>query len=126
MPAPVVESIDALLTDDARALDDDDVRATIVTLVSLRSRVDAALLAATGELDQRNAYVADGQTDARAWLAHHTGVARATAGAILWLTKRLRYMPAFAQAMAEGAITYDHARAMAQALNPRTLEPFVR
>src|SRR4051812_26187687 len=126
MPAPVVESIDALLTVDPRALDDDELKRQLRQLLTARARVEAAVLAAVSELDQRNVYVSDGHTEARAWIAHHAGVARSTAGALVWLTKRLRYMPAFAEAMAEGSITYDHGRVMAAALNPRTLDAFVR
>lgn len=126
MPAAVTESIDALLRVDPRALDDDDLKLHLQAVLAARARLEAAVLAATLELDQRNAYVSDGQTEARAWIAHHAGTARATAGALVWLTKRLRYMPAFGAAMADGAITSDHARVMAAALNPRTMDAFVR
>lgn len=126
MAAPVVESIDALLGGDPRTLDDDQLKHHLRGIVAVRARADAALMAATAEFDQRDAYVADGMLNARAWLAHHTAIGRATAGSIVWLAKRLRYMPAFAAALSDGAITYDHARLMATALNPRTLEPFVR
>src|SRR3954447_12535769 len=126
MPALAADSLDALLGDDPRALDDDGLKEQLRALVRARSRVDAAVVAATTELDSRNAYVADGAIDARGWVAHHTGVARATAGSFVWLLKRLRYMPAFAEALAGGTITTDHARAMAGKLSPRTLEVFVR
>ena len=126
MPAALVESIDALLMYEPRALDDGELRAHLKNLMQVRARVDAAVLASTLELDQRNAYVADAAVDARAWIAHNTAVGRKTAGALVWLGKHLRYMPAFAEALATGAITYDHVRVMATALNPRTLEAFMR
>src|SRR5688500_10345208 len=126
MPAAEVDSVDALLSADARALDDDDLRRLLRRLMRARARVDAAVVAATVELDQRDAYVADGMVDAKAWIAHHTGVARRTAGALVWLAKRARYMSAFAQALSKGAISFDHVRMMAAAINPRTLEPFTR
>src|SRR3954454_14409506 len=75
MPAPVVESIDALLTVDPRALDDDELKRQLREPLTARARVEAAVLAAVSELDQRNAYVSDGHTEARAWIAHHAGVA---------------------------------------------------
>src|SRR4051812_43835394 len=84
------------------------------------------MLAVVRELEARNACVSDGMTDTRSWLAHHTAVGRGTAGALVWLTQRMRYMPAFTEALAQGVITHDHCRAMARALNPRTLEQFVR
>jgi len=126
MPALVVETSDALPHGDPRALDDGDLKARARGLRRLASQVEAELLAVVAEIDGRKACVADGMIDTRAWLAHHTAVARATAGALVWLAKRLRYMPAFADSLADGAITYDHCRVMARALNPRTLEAFVR
>src|SRR5437870_4577618 len=102
MAAPVLESIEALLSEDVGALDDEDLKARTRMLVRLESRIDAALLATTAEIEQRNAYVADGMVSTRAWLAHHTGMARTVAGATVWLAKRLRYMPQFTAAMAEG------------------------
>src|SRR4051795_2226329 len=126
MAVPVLESIDALLTDDAAALDDDELKTRARGLGALRAQVDAAMLAVAQELETRRACVSDGMVGTRAWLAHHTAVARGTAGALMWLAKRLRYMPLFAEALADGVITSDHCRVMAKALNPRTLEAFVR
>src|SRR3954452_3777053 len=96
MPAPVFESIAALMDQDPRGLDDDALRTCVRTLMTIKSSVDAAVLATASELDQRGAYFADEMIEARAWLAHHTAIARGTAGAMVWLTKRLRYMPEFA------------------------------
>jgi hypothetical protein len=118
--------MDALLSGEPGALDDRELRAHLQKLMEVRAQVDAAMVAATLELDQRNAYMADGAVDARAWLAHHTAVSRKTAGALVWLAKHVRYMPAFAEALAAGLITCDHVRVMATAINPRTLEPFMR
>src|SRR4051812_34204364 len=59
MAVPVLESIDALLTDDARTLDDDELKDRVRALVRGRAQVDGALLAAVRELEQRSAYVAD-------------------------------------------------------------------
>src|SRR3954465_4675781 len=115
-----------LLGDDPRTLDDDGLKAHLRELVAVQARVDAAVLAAGVEFDQRNLSVTDGQLDTRSWLAHHTGTARKIAGATVWLAKRIRYMPAFTTAMANGDITAQHVRVMAAALNPRTLEAFAR
>jgi hypothetical protein len=115
-----------LLGRDPGALDDDELRDHVRALVRLQARVDAAVLAATGEFDQRAAYLADGMVNTRAWLAHHCGVARTVAGSILWLARRVRYMPVFAAALSQGTITFQHARVMARALSPRTLDAFGR
>lgn len=126
MAAPVLESIDALLDGDPRALDDETLKQHVRSVMAAKARVDAAVLAAVSELDVRNVYVSDGQTEAKAWVAHHTAVGRTTAGALVWLTKRLRYLPAFEDALSRGTITYDHARVVATAINPRTMEAIVR
>ena len=126
MTVPVLDSIATLLDDDPRPLDNDELKARVRDLVAAQARVQAAVLAAVVEFDHRNLAVTDGQTDTRAWIAHHTGTARKTAGATIWLAKRIRYMPAFHTAMADGAITAQHARVMATAINPRTLDAYVR
>jgi len=126
MAAPVVESIETLLDVDPRALDDEALRDHVRVLARLQSRVQAAMLSTVSELDSRDAHLTDGSLDARGWLAHHTAMARKVAGATVWLAKRLKYMPLFATAMADGSITLEHARVMAQSVNPRTLELLAR
>ena len=125
MTVPVADSIATLVGEDPRTLDDDGLKDHLRDLVRAQSQLDAAVLAAVVEFDQRTLSVSDGQLDTRAWLAHQTGTARKIAGATVWLAKRIRYMPAFAAAMAAGRITSQHARVMATAINPRTLDRFV-
>src|SRR4051812_22005171 len=108
MLASEVESIDVLLDDDPGALDEDLLKARASALTTLMSRVQAQLLAVVRELDCRKTCVSDGMTDTRSWLAHHTAVSRVTAGSLVWLTQRLRSMPLFAAALAEGDVTFDH------------------
>lgn len=126
MAVPVIDSMATLVGEDPRTLDDDELKDHLRVLVRAQSQLDAAMLAAVVEFEQRNLSVSDGQLDTRAWLAHHTGTARKIAGATVWLAKRVRYMPAFAAAMAATTITEQHARVMAKAINPRTLDAFVR
>ncbi len=117
-------SIDALLADDPATLDVGELKANLIDLARARARFDVAEAATIAEFDRRGCCVADGALNTKAWLAHHTGVPRATAGARLLLAKRLVHMPAMAAALADGRVTDGHARALGRCLTPRTLEAF--
>src|SRR4051794_7439656 len=125
MAVSVLESIGALLADDAAMLDDDELKTRARRLGALRAKIDAAALAVAQGVGTRRAGGSGGVVGTRGGRGHHTAVGRGTGGALMWLAKRLRYMPLFAEALADGAITSDHCRVMAKALNPRTLEAFV-
>ena len=124
-PAPV-RSIDALLSDDPSALDDDELKANLKDFALLRARLDAVEAATIAEFDQRCAFVTDGMTDTRAWLAQHTGVSRGTAGSRVWVAKRLRHLPVLLGALSAGEATDGHVRALARCLNPRTTMALAR
>ncbi len=117
---PVLDAVDP------RALDDADLKLLLCDLGRARARIDALEAAAIAELDARGCYVTDGAVNAKAWLAHNTAVSRVVAGARVLLAKRLRRMPAMAEALAAGQVTSEHARALARGLTPRTLEAFAR
>jgi hypothetical protein len=122
MPA----SIDALVDVDPAALDAAGLRAHLVELGRARARVDAAEAMAIALFDEQVGYLADGMVNARAWLAHHTGVSRAVAGSRVLLARRLRRMPLMAAALAEETVTHSHARSLARCLTPRTTAAFCR
>jgi len=127
MPAPTSAcSIDELLAVDPRLLDAAGLKRHLVDLAAARSRLAAAEADAVAEFDARACYVDDGMVNARAWLAHHTGVPRAAAGGRVLLAKRLRRMPHMAAALASGAVTEAHARALGRCLTPRTISAFER
>ncbi|HUF33295.1 MAG TPA: DUF222 domain-containing protein [Acidimicrobiales bacterium] len=119
-------SIDELVAIDATSLDSAGVRALAVELERAKARLDAALLAVAGELDRNGWYLDDGAAKVRCWLAHHSGIARATAGSRVRLAKRLRFTPLMADALAAGAVSEGHARALARCLTPRTLVALTR
>jgi hypothetical protein len=119
-------SIDALLADDPATLDTGELKANLIDLARARARFDAAEAATIAEFDRRGCCVGDGALNTKAWLAHHTGVARATVGARVLLAKRLLRMPATVEALAAGRVTDGHARALGRCLTPRTLEEFAR
>lgn len=122
----VLRSIDALVDDDPSLLDAAGLKANLVEFARARARLDAAEAATIAEFDHRGCCIPDGAVNTKAWLAHHTGIGRATAGARVLLAKRLRRMPAMADALAGGEVTDSHARALGRCLTPRTLEAFAR
>jgi len=122
----VLRSIDALVDDDPSSLDADGLKANLVEFGRARARLDAAEAATIAEFDRRGCCVTDGAVNTKAWLAHHTGAARGTAGSRVLLAKRLQHMPAVADALAAGEVTDGHARALGRCLTPRTLEAFAR
>jgi hypothetical protein len=127
MPDPTAaRSIDALLADDPATLDAGELKANLIDLARARARFDVAEAATIAEFDRRGCGVADGAVNTKAWLAHHTGVARVTAGARVLLAKRLLRMPAMVEALAAGRVTDGHARALGRCLTPRTLDAFGR
>ena len=127
MPTPTAaRSIDALIADDPAALDLPGLKANLLDFAVARARFDAAEAATIAEFDQRGAFLADGQVNTRAWLAHHTGIARNVAGGRILTAKRLRRMPLMAAALADGRVTNGHATALGRCLKPRTLEAFLR
>ena len=110
----------------AVALDDTELRAHLLALGRERALLDAREADAIAELDLRGAFLHDGAANTKAWLAHETGVAAATAGSRVRLAKCLRRMPLIAIALARGQVTDGHCRSMARCLTPRTLVAFAR
>lgn len=111
---------------DPAALDDLELKDLLCQLARSRAGIDALEGAAIAEMDRRGCYLTDGAVNTRVWLAHHTGVPRAIAGARVRLAKRLVRMPVMAQALAAGEVTEAHARSLGRGLTPRTLEAFAR
>jgi hypothetical protein len=121
-----VASIDELVAVDAAGLDSAGVRALAVALERAKARLDAALLGVAGELDRNGWYLDDGAANARCWLGHHTGIARAAAGSRVRLAKRLRVTPLMMEALAAGEVSEGRARALSRCLTPRTLGALTR
>ena len=107
-------------------LDVAELKSRLVELGRARARLDAEEAAVIAEFDSRGCCVEDGMVNTRAWLGHHTGVARVVAGGRVRLARRLRRMPLMADALAAGLVTDGHARSLGRCLTPRTLEAFAR
>src|SRR3954452_4170049 len=119
-------SIDALIAGDPDALDNTELKATLVSVARARAQLDAFEARVIAAFEGRGGFVDDGMVSVKAWLAHHTLVPRAAAGGRVLLAKRLRRMPLMADALAAGVVTDTHARALGRCLTPRTLEAFAR
>jgi hypothetical protein len=126
MAVVFAESIEALRSEDPRALDDGELRAGLLECGRLRSQLDAAEAALIAEFDARGCFLLDGAVNTPSWLAHHTGVGRDRAGGRVRLAKRLRRMPLVADAMAAGLVTESHAQVLRRCLTPRTESAFAR
>ncbi len=66
---------------DPAALDDLELKDLLCQLGRVRAAIDALEGASLAEMDRRGCYLTDGAVNAQVWLAHHTGVPRAIAGA---------------------------------------------
>lgn len=107
-------------------LDDRALKDLLCQLARIRAGLDALEAGALTEMERRGCYVTDGAVNAKAWLAHHTGVARGIAGARVRLAKRLARLPEMTGALADGEVTEGHARSLARCVTPRTLVALAR
>jgi hypothetical protein len=110
---------------DAPTLDDDELMAAALLIERARRALDAASTRVLGELEAR------GTTDLRhgmrtpRWLAHHAGLSEASASARVKVARTLRSsLGEVADLFDQGRIGFDHAKALADACNPRIAGQF--
>ena len=110
---------------DTAGVSDDDLLAMASTIEAARRRLDAVSLHALAELDVH------GVTDTRhglitgSWLAQDAQLPIGACKARVKLAQKLRKsLPEVDTALAEGRISFDHARVLADAANPRILDDF--
>ena len=110
---------------DAQTADDDELMAAALLIERARRTLDAASARVLGELDARGTTDrAEGMRTPR-WLAHHAGLSAASAAASVKVGRALRTTlrdvgPLFDR----GRIGFDHAKALADAANPRVADRF--
>jgi Domain of unknown function (DUF222) len=92
----------------------EEAAATSRQLASLAGRI--VLLAA--ELDRREAWREEGATSLAAWLSERCAVSAATARAWAHVGNRLFELPALAEGLCEGAVTFDQVRAVVDVARP--------
>jgi hypothetical protein len=124
--ASLATAIDALLTLDPNALDDADLADAVVVMHRQQARLAAATARLTAALDARQVWAADGLRSCGAWVAHRCRLPLGQARAGVWLGRRLRAMPATAEAFATGDIRQPHAAVLASLAGGRTAECFAR
>ena len=104
------------LSVDPDALDDDTLAAALVALHRAEAQLAAVKARLTAAFDARRVWAADGSRSAAAWLGRHCRLPGDTARGEVRLARRLRTMPATADALSAGEVTAHHARRLA-ALN---------
>ncbi|MGH9289616.1 MAG: DUF222 domain-containing protein [Acidimicrobiales bacterium] len=118
--------IDALLALDPDTLDDGELTDAVVELRRQQSRLAAATTRLTAVFEARRMYADDGSRSCGAWVAHRCRLPIGQARAEAWLGRRLRVMPATAEAFAAGDISSRHASVLASLAGGRTAELFAR
>ena len=99
---------------------DDELCQATVELEAARAAVEAAELHVLGELDARGTCEREFGLTTAAWLAERAHVARPGAVARVKVASKLRTsLPDVDAALSDGLISPDHARALADAANPR-------
>jgi hypothetical protein len=73
-----------------------------------------------GELDRREGWRAEGATSLEAWIVERCGISVATARAYAHVAEKLHDLPQLAAGLAEGELTFDKVRAVADAATPET------
>lgn len=92
--------------------------------VQLWDRVEQRLCGVLGAFDASAGYLDDGLGSTVNWLAWHARMDRGEAGILTSTARRLRVLPATAAAWADGTFGSGHVRAIARALNDRTVPLF--
>jgi hypothetical protein len=122
----LTSAIDALLSIDPDTLDDAQLADAVVGLHRQQARLAAAAARLTSAMDARRVWADDGSRSCGAWLAHRCRLAIGPARAQAWLGRRLRIMPATAEAFAAGDISQRHAAVLASLAGGRTADFFAR
>ena len=124
--ARLTAAIDGLLDVDPDTLEDTELAEAVVTLRRQQARLTAAATRLTAAADARRVWAHDGSRSPGAWLAHRCRLPVGQARGEVWLGRRLRAMPATAEAFAAGDISLRHAMVLASLAGGRTAQCFVR
>ncbi len=110
---------------DTTTAGDDELMAAALLIERARRTLDAASARVLGELDARGATdLTEGLRTPR-WLAHHAGLSAASAAARVKVGRALRRtLAGVAPLFDRGELSFDHAKALADACNPRIADRF--
>ncbi len=107
------DTLDEVVDVDVAELSDGEVHRAVLGLVEQRNRLDAAILALTGEWAARGIWAEDGSRAAGARLARDSHLRRPTAYRLVRHAAALESMPLVAEALAAGKLTVDHVELLA-------------
>jgi hypothetical protein len=116
--------LDELLGADVGRMVDSELADHVLALCAVADQVTAVLMGALAEADSRQVGAVDGAPNTPSWLSAYGRVGRGAAAGLVRDARRLRDMPATAQALAEGLIGPAKVRLLAGAINERTAEAF--
>ena len=124
--APLAAVVDGLLDLDPDTLGDAELADAVVQLHRQQARFAAAVTGITEAADARRDRGDDGSRSCGAWVAHRCRRPVGQARGEVWLGRRLRTMPATAEAFAAGDISLRHAMVAASLADGRSAEYFTR
>ncbi len=113
--AAIGKALDEALSLDWDGCPGDELAAALEEVEQLRRRVEALDLTVLGAFDRSGVWVDEGHRNATSWLVKHGKARRSSASHDLRVARRLRHMPATADALAGGDIGRDHVNALARA-----------
>lgn len=119
----VVAAVDMLLEGDASDYGDAE---SVETLHRLLARLDAFTTAATAAFDASGAYADDEARDTAAWVTARCRLPRKEARRRVGTGRKLRQLPACAEAWLAGDIAHAHVAAIGHKLCPRTADALLR
>ena len=104
---------------------DRDLFDAALSIERVRALLDAAEGSVLAELDRRGATDQAFGLHANAWLSRDAGISRPTATARLRVGQKLDVsLPVTREGLVEGRISWDHAKVIADAANPRIIDAF--
>src|SRR5215471_6943208 len=89
---------------------DDDLDVTLAQLYALEASVRRARAEVIAEMERRGNWVGDGARSMGAWLAYRFALCRSRASEEVRVAKALESLPAIAEALGEGRLSYDQTR----------------
>ncbi len=96
-------------------LGDDELAVTLVGLMRAGSVLESACARLAGEADSRRVWADDGSTSCSGWLGRQAGRPVGEARSVVRRARRLRHMPATAEALSAGEISVAHVERLIRA-----------
>lgn len=119
----VAAAVDALVHQDPADYGDAE---SVEALHRLLARMDAFTTQAAAAFDASGAWADDGARDAAAWMATRCRLPRRDARRRVGTGRRLRHLPACAEAWLAGEITQAHVATVGRLLRPTTVDVLAR